>query len=270
VEVGRVVPKALRLIAALAAAAGLLAAAPTAQGARSANLSLRVSFTEAGAITVTLSDGTPVGTTSGAPTVIPAGFYTLLFFGPGECINLPLFQLRGPGVNINDDMLGGETDVHTLYATFLPNATYTWRSDRNVSTVYAFRASSDVVGTPSTGSGGSGTTSGSGAKPTSQDITGSAIAPYRGTLTGAVSAAGRLTIAFKDRSVSSLKAGRYTVAVSDRSSTNGFLLQKPGRAAVTVTAPMFVGKRSLSVTLTAGRWLVLPRLGKATYSIAVS
>jgi hypothetical protein len=172
-------------------------------------------------------------------------------------------------VNINDDMLGGETDVHTLYATFLPNSTYTWRSDRNTSTVYTFRASSDVVGTPSTGSGGSGTT-GSGAKPTSQDITGSAIAPFRGTLTGAVTAAGRLTIAFKGRSVTSLKAGRYTVAVTDRSSTFGFLLQKPQRAAVTVTAPMFVGKRSLSVTLTAGKWLVLPRLGKATYSIAVS
>jgi hypothetical protein len=270
VEVGRVVPQALRLIAALAAAAGLLAAAPTAQGARSATLTLRVSFTDAGAITVTLPDGTPVGTTTGAPTVIPAGFYTLLFFGPGECINLPLFQLRGPGVNINDDMLGGETDVHTLYATFLPNATYTWRSDRNVATVYTFRASSDVVGTQPLGSGTSGTGSGSSAKPTSQDITGSAIAPFRGTLTGAVSAAGRLTIAFKGRSVSSLKAGRYTVAVSDRSSTNGFLLQKPGRAAVSVTGPMFVGKRSLSVTLSAGKWLVLPRLGTATYSIAVN
>jgi hypothetical protein len=270
VEVGRVVPQALRLIVALAAVAGLLMAAPVAQSTRSANLTLRVSFTEAGAITVTLPDGTPVGTTSGAPTVIPAGFYTLLFFGPGECINLPLFQLRGPGVNINDDMLGGETDVHTLYATFLPNSTYTWRSDRNLATVYTFRASSDVVGTQPSGSGTSGAGSGSNAKPTSQDITGSAIAPFRGTLTGAVSAAGRLTIAFKGRSVSSLKAGRYTVAVSDRSSTNGFLLQKPGRAAVSVTGTMFVGRRSLSVTLTAGKWLVLPHPGKATYSIAVN
>jgi hypothetical protein len=270
VEVGRVVPRALRLIAAVAAAGGLLAAALPSNGARAADLSLRISFTEAGAITVTLPNGSPVGTTAGSPTVIPAGFYTLLFYGPGECINLPLFQLRGPGVNINDDMLGGETDVHTLYATFVPNATYTWRSDRNTSLVYTFRASSDVVGTPSTGSGSSGTSTGSNTKPTSQDITGSAIAPFRGTLTGAVSAAGRLTIAFKGKSVASLKAGRYTVAVTDRSSTDGFLLQKPTRKTVSVTGAMFVGKRSLSVTLTAGRWLVLPHLGKATYSIAVS
>jgi hypothetical protein len=270
VEVGRVVPQALRLIATLAAIVGLLTAAATAPGARAATLALRISFTAAGAITVTLPDGSPVGTTSGAATVIPAGFYTLLFFGPGECINLPLFELRGPGVNILDDMLGGETDVHTLYATFLPNATYTWHSDRNSAIVYTFRASPDVVGTQPSGSGTSGGTSGTKAKPTSEDITGSAIAPFRGTLTGTVGAAGRLTVAFKGRSVTSLKAGRYTVAVSDQSSTNGFLLQKLTRAPVSVTGTMFVGKRSLSVTLTAGKWLVLPRLGKATYSIVVN
>jgi hypothetical protein len=105
---------------------------------------------------------------------------------------------------------------------------------------------------------------------TSQDIVGSAILPFRGTLTGAVSAGGRLTVAFRGKSVSSLKAGRYKVAVSDKSSTNGFVLQKLAHRAVSVTAPTFVGTHSVSVTLTAGRWLVMPRLGKATYSIVVS
>jgi len=32
---------------------------------------------------------------------------------------------------------------------------------------------------------------------------------------------------------------------------------------------MFVGKRSAKVSLTAGTWLVLPKLGKASYSIKV-
>src|SRR6185369_11301859 len=118
-------------------------------------------------------DGTPVGTTSGAPTVIPAGFYTLTLNGPGECINLPLFELKGPGVNIQDDMLGGETDTHALYANFLPNSIYTWHIDRNQALLYSFRATSDSVG------GATPTTSGSSTstktpKPTSQDITGSA------------------------------------------------------------------------------------------------
>jgi hypothetical protein len=260
----------LRLGISSALAAAVLALAPAAHGARVANLSLRITFTAAGAISVTLPDGTPVGTTAGAPTLIPAGYYTLLFYGPGECINLPLFELRGPGVNINDDMLGGETDIHTLYATFTPNATYTWHSDRNEAVVYSFRASSDVVGTQAAASGSSTGSTGSGAKPTSQDIVGSAVLPFRGTLTGAVSAAGRLTLAYKGKSVTRLEAGRYTVKVDDRSSTNGFLLQKPKHAAVSVTGGMFLGKRSLAVTLTAGRWLVRPSVGKTTYAILVS
>jgi hypothetical protein len=260
----------LRFGLASALAAALVAFVPAAYGSRSASPSLRITFTAAGSITVTLPDGTPVGTTGGTPTMIPAGYYTLLFYGPGECINLPLFELRGPGVNINDDMLGGETDVHTLYATFAPNSTYTWHSDRSEATVYTFRASSEVVGTQSPATGSSTPSSSSTAKATSQDIVGSAVLPFRGTLTGGVTAAGRLTLAYKGKSVSKLEAGRYTVAVDDRSSTNGFLLRKQKRAPVSVTGGMFLGKRSLAVTLTAGRWFVLPSAGKATYAIVVS
>jgi hypothetical protein len=260
----------MRLIAMSAAAVGLLALTPAVQSRPGATPALRVTFAESGAITVTLADGTPVGTAGGAPTTIPAGYYTLLFFGPGECINLPLFELRGPGVNINDDMLGGETDVHTLYATFLPNTTYTWRSDRNASIVYSFRTTSDAVSTPSSGSSSSSTTHGSHAKPTSQDIVGSAILPFRGTLTGTVTAAGRLTLAFNGRSVTHLKAGRYRISVVDRSSTDGFMLAKAKHTPVSVTGGMFLGKRSLPVTLSAGTWLVLPRAGKPTYSIVVA
>jgi hypothetical protein len=260
----------LRFGLAGALAAMLVALAPAAHGSRAANLSLRITFTAAGTITVTLPDGTPVGTTAGSPTTIPAGYYTLLFYGPGECINLPLFELRGPGVDINDDMLGGETDVHTLYATFAPNATYSWHSDRSETTVYSFRASSDVVGTQSPATTTSAGSSGSTAKATSQDIVGSAVLPFRGTLTGAVTAAGRLTLAYKGKSVSNLKAGRYKVAVDDRSSTDGFLLQKQKQAPVSVTGGMFLGKRSLAVNLTAGRWLVLPSAGKPTYAIVVT
>ena len=99
---------------------------------------------------------------------------------------------------------------------------------------------------------------------------GSAVLPFRGTIAGAVSAAGRLTLAYKGKSVASLKAGRYRVAVDDRSSTNGFLLQRPKHAALSVTGGMFLGKRTLAVTLTAGKWLVMPTIGNPTYAIVVS
>ena len=254
----------LRLIASCATAAGLMLA-PAAQGHRAASLSLVVTFSASGVVAVTLN-GAPVGSTNGTPTTIPAGFYSVVLNGPGECINLPLFELSGPGVNIQDDMLGGETDTHTLYANFLPNSTYSWHIDRSQNVVYTFKASSDVVSTP--GTNPTSVSSGH-AKPTSQDIVGSAILPFRGTLTGAVSAAGTLTLSYKGKSVTTLKAGKYTIAVSDKSSTNGFMLEKPKHAAVSVTGTAFVGKRSASVALTAGKWLVLQRLGKTTYSILV-
>src|SRR5438128_3676834 len=98
----------LRIVPVCALVAGLLALAPAAQARRADSLSLIVNFTPSGVVTVTLPGGASVGTTSGSPTVIPAGFYTVVLHGPGECINLPLFELKGPGVDIQDDMLGGE------------------------------------------------------------------------------------------------------------------------------------------------------------------
>ena len=259
----------LRVVASTAFLFGLLILAPAAQSRSAANPSLVVTFSPSGAVSVTLPNGTSVGSTSGAPTVIPAGYYTLVLNGPGECINLPLFELTGPGVNIQDDMLGGETDTHALYANFLPNSTYTWHIDRNQSIVYTFKASADFVGgtlpTGSSSSSGSGKTP----KPTSQDITGSAVLPFRGTLTGGVTARGTLTLVYKGKSVSSLKAGKYTIAVTDRSSSSGFMLQKFKHALMSVTGVAFVGKHSASVQLTAGRWLFIPRLGKTAYSVAV-
>ena len=82
-------------------------------------------------------------------------------------------------------MLGGETDVHTLYATFLPNTTYTWHSDRNEAVVYTFKTSADVAATAAA-AGGSGSPSSNTKVPTnvkasSQDIVGSAVVPFRGT-----------------------------------------------------------------------------------------
>ena len=261
--------RALRLIACTALLSGLLILAPAAQSRRAATPSLVVTFTPSGAVSVALPNGTAVGSTTGTPTVIPAGYYTLVLNGPGECINLPLWELNGPGVNIQDDMLGGETDTHALYANFLPNSTYTWHIDRNQSIVYTFKASSDSAGgTLPTTSGGTGS-SPKNPKPTSQDITGSAVLPFRGTLTGGVSAAGTLTLAYKGKSVASLKAGKYTIAVTDKSSSSGFMVQKLKHAVMSVTGLAFVGKHSASVQLTAGRWLFIPRHGKTAYSIAV-
>src|SRR5262245_5923390 len=176
-------------------ALALFALTPAAHAAKRANLSLTVTFTASGGVTVTLPDGTPVGSTSGAPTIIPAGYYTLNLSGPGECINLPLFSLRGPGVNIEDDMRGGEVEKAALEATFLPNSVYTWHLDKSAAIVHTFRTSSDVTGTQTATA--SSTPKSSSGKPTNEDLVGSAVLPRRGTLNAAVSARGLVTLSYK-------------------------------------------------------------------------
>ncbi len=259
------VPWALRLAVAGALVAGALTAS-AAEARLAATPTIVVSFNTNGVVTATLN-GTALGTTSGAPTVIPAGYYSVLLNGPGECINLPLFELSGPGVNIQDDMIGGEVDTHSLPTYFLPNSTYAWHIDRAQSIVYTFRTSSDVVGTPTT-TGSSAPSPKSDTKPTSQDVVGSALAPFRGTLTGVVTAAGSLRVAYKGKSVASLNAGRYAISVVDRSSSSGFAV-KGKHATVSVTGMAFVGKRTVTVNLTAGQWSFGPSASKSSYTVSV-
>jgi hypothetical protein len=261
----------LRLVALGALAAGLLALSPAAQGRGATSQSLDVNFSVNGTVVVTLPDGTPVGTTSGAPTVIPAGYYAVVVLGPGGCTQLPLFDLKGPGENIVDDMSGGEVTSETYGAYFMPNATYTWRTDNlNPGIVRTFVTSAVVGGTPLASSSAAPPAPSGTPAPTSQDLVGSAVVPFRGKLTGAVSPGGALTLLYKSRVVSSLIAGRYTITITDESATHGFMLEKAARSMVSVTGGRFVGKRSTSVDLTAGQWHALSGLGTKTYSIVVS
>jgi hypothetical protein len=100
-------------------------------------------------------------------------------------------------------------------------------------------------------------------------VVGSAVVPFRGTLTGLVSAAGSLGLAFNGKSVTHLAAGRYTVSVTDRSARSGFMLEKAKHAAVSVTGVSFVGKGSTSVDLTAGQWLFTTGVGKKSHAVLV-
>ncbi len=260
--------RARRLIASIAVVAGLLTIPAGAQSRTAANPTFNVNFSLTGAITVTMPNGSPLGVTSGSPTVIPAGYYTVLLIGPGGCSTIPYFELKGPGESIVNNLTEGELDGDSVNAYFLPNSTYTWRNQENPSVIYTFQTSSDLVGSPPPHAGPTGLSSSQHTTVSSSDLAASNILPFRGTLTGAVSAAGKLTIAFKGKSIASLKAGQYTISITDKSSTTGFMLQKIKRM-VSLTGPAFVGKRTASVKLTAGTWIVTPQLGKKTYSIIV-
>jgi hypothetical protein len=166
-------------------------------------------------------------------------------------------------------MNGGEVDASTFNAFFQPNSTYTWHTDRGLSSgVHTFTTSGTVA---AAGSGQTATTPvASSGTPTSNDVVGSAIAPFRGKLMAAVSAAGTLRAAFEGKSLRTLAAGRYTVAVTDRSSSSGFLFQKGKHAPLVVSGPAFTGKRSTIVALTPGIWTLESRAGKPAFTVVVN
>src|SRR5205823_1318597 len=95
-----------------------------------------------GTITLTLPNGTQVGSTSGAPTVIPAGYYVVAMTGPGGCTAVPHFDLRGPGEAIHDNLNEGESDYFEYNAYFKPSSTYVWTSDAAPGVTHTFVTSS--------------------------------------------------------------------------------------------------------------------------------
>ena len=92
------------LVASVAAAFVAVAPSAFAAKARSTHVSrgtveltMNVIFDYQGDITVALADGTPVGTTSGSPTVIPAGYYSVILTGPGLVHARAVLPAERPG-----------------------------------------------------------------------------------------------------------------------------------------------------------------------------
>jgi hypothetical protein len=131
---------------ALLALLAMLAAAAAASVARADYPSIYVTFLPTSTLRVMLADGTFLGTSSGAPTVIPPGSYNLLL-DDSSLVSDVTFDLAGPNVKLVTNMSYGEETAETWVETFLPNSTYTWRDDMKPATVFTFVTSS----TPSAG-----------------------------------------------------------------------------------------------------------------------
>jgi hypothetical protein len=235
---------------------------------------IRITFNPDKSLTVVDVNGNPIGTASGAPTVIPPGTYNLNLFDPSFVADV-LFDLSGPGVKVVTSMSSGEEISESLVETFAPSSTYTYRDDNRPGTVWTFVTSATGAPTsqgttaPATTSSGGQSTGKSGTT-TSSDVVGSQTVTYRGTLAGAVSPSGKATLKFKGKPVTTLTSGQYTFAVTDSSSKAGFTVQQKGHSAQTITAVPFKGARSVKVTLGPGQWLFYPSFVAAkTYFLVV-
>jgi hypothetical protein len=271
----RIVPV---LLTSLALVAGL---APARQGARADGVQeLNATFNPDGSMQLSLADGTPVGTPNPPGTVIPAGPYLVVVNNNDSAQNFGdthKFHLTGPGVDVEAVLTQEEEVQATWTVTFQPNATYVFQDDYRPTLIHlVFRASSSLPSVPAPSVGSSSPQPASGGSTTSTknpSVVGSAIPPdpFRGSLVGAVSASGAVTLKAKGRNVSTLKAGRYKLVVTDRSAKSGFTIQEIRKAATTVSGAGFTGKRTITLHLKPGQWFFYPSfVGKKTYFIVIA
>jgi hypothetical protein len=215
-----------------------------------------------------LADGTPVGTTGGAATVIPAGTYKLILDDTSET-DMD-FDLAGPGVKLVTNMSHAEEGSAAFLETFQPSSTYTFRDDSHPGVVWAFQTSAAVLPSSPTTTTTCSTCSKPGSSTGQTDVVGSQVVPHRGSLSGSVTAAGRLALEFKGQPVATLRSGGYAVTVVDRSAHRGFTLQGLKRPPVTLTRRAFVGTRTVTLDLTAGQWTFFSPGGNKRYFIVTA
>ena len=269
--------RATLALTALSAVALLTGATALASSKRAADSpTLDVVFNSNNTVTVALPNGTPVGTSSGAPTTIPPGTYNISIADPTFVSDI-LWDMSGPSVKLVTSCSYGEEPAESWVETFAPNSTYTWQDDNRAPPVFTFVTSS----TPASGGSSpqaplTSTTpisSGSNGKTKSTDVVGSqsGTSTLRGTIAVTVSAAGKITFKFGGKAVTTLKSGKYTFKVADQSKKAGFNVQQVDNAAHTVTTVPFKGTKSRTITLAKGQWFVYGTfLGHKTYFLVTS
>jgi hypothetical protein len=192
------------------------------------------------------------------------------------CQSFVQFQITGPGVNLTTTLQDGDEDYGLIDETFQAGSTYTAVDNNQPGTarlVFTTASSGSPVipANPSSGGGtGKGSTQSALVGSQSKTTTSTSL-PDRGNLLATVSAAGKLSLTFDGKAVSTLKSGRYTISVSDHSTKNGFIVQETGNTAHTVSTGPFKGSRSEQVSLVKGQWFFYPSfVGAKTYFLVSS
>jgi hypothetical protein len=264
-----------RLVAALSGLL-VLAALLGAQGAGAAAPQLRLNLNVGRFLEVITASGTQIRTSTAPGTVIPPGTYSAVIsteVGDAEDTH-HMFHLSGPGQNLQTDLLGGDSPTELYVVTLQPSSTYVFEDDRNsqygrvVFSTSATPAADTGTSTTTSPTGGSSTTKET--SNTATDLVGSRVVHYRGALAGSVTTAGKLGLTFNGKKVRSLRAGRYRVSVLDETAKTAFTLQRQGKQPVPVSSRVFVGRRTMTLTLKAGQWLYYSTPARKSYFVVVA
>jgi hypothetical protein len=267
--------RAAVLFALLAVAASLvpMAAARSRAAAPPARPTLYVNYTTTCTFSIVDDAGHPV-------TSIPPGSYQIMVTtpimfkllvpgGPSDppppgdfsgCRGWVQFSLTGPGVNASTTLdFGCDSALLLPPVTFSPSATYT-AVDQNQPSVAHASFTTLAGGTPPTPTTSPyDATSGKGDVQQGLLASGSAL----GTLNGKVNPVGRAVLLNHGSAVKSLPSGKYHLTILDEDTKAGFSILGPKSTKVSVlTSPGYVGRRTVTVNLTAGRWIFYSNVGK--------
>jgi hypothetical protein len=222
-------------------------------------------FDADGHLMFTYLDGTQVSGT------IPPGTYQVIYdnLGADDLAVDHAFHLSGPGINFAP----APTIVQsTLSVTFVANGVYTLQDDLHPTLERRSFTATTSGGTDAPPVAAPTSPPKSTTKAVSNDIVGSDVVnpaslPLRGTLTGAISATGKLTLLFKGKVVGELRSGKYRFAIDDRTPKLAFKVQRIKKDAVNLTGVRFVGRHTATVALVPGQWWFSSGAGKRTYFI---
>jgi len=255
--------RARRITVIIALAAAALALLPGMSQA-AVSSTIHAYFDADGHLMFTYLDGTQVSGT------IPPGTYTVIYdnLGADDLAVDHAFHLSGPGINFAPPATVVQS---TFSVTFTANSTYTLQDDLHpnlerrtfVAGTSGGGSDTPTVATPTT-------TTKSSTKAVSNDIVGADLVnpaklPLRGTLTGAISGTGKLTLLYKGKVVGELKTGKYKFTIVDQTPKLAFKVQRLKEGAVTVTGVEYVGTHTATVPLVPGQWWFFSGTGKKAY-----
>lgn len=217
--------------------------------------SFYINYNQDCTFTISVDPGTNITATSAPGPTIPPGTYQLLVMMPnpsqGYTCTTPTFSFSGPGVNAQF-VFPMQAITSDQEITLAPSSTYVAEDTTNSSA--QFFVSTAASGSSSSLLAGTTTSTPTGSGSTQQDLVGSAVPSPAAILYATVSASGKASLRFDSRSVASLKAGTYKLEVADADARAGFSIERANHRGATVALHPFVGKRTLSVTLSAGAW----------------
>ena len=235
---------------------------------------ITLEYTVGGVLEVITADGTVIRTSAAPGAVISPGAYQVIVNNdvPDSRDIEHLFLLQGPGVNLQTDMAAGDDKTELFDMTLAPNSTYTFSDSRQPNLAHVVFSTASTASTSSGSSGRGASTGSSSGTSNNSGIIGSGLkaSVFRGNLAGSVGATGKLTLTAGGTKVLRLLAGRYRITVADTTAKRGFTLQEIQKPAIALTGRSFVGKRTVTVDLKAGRWMFYSSSGDKSYFTVLS